>query len=237
MTLTHEDVQQLTAQFDASDHEEREGRTYIREGAITRRLDEVDPSWTWELLGQPVYRDGTVTVTGRLTVNGVWRDGVGMENIRTSKTGNEVNEAEKSAATDALKRAARLFGIGRYLLDLGKGQKPQPQTNRQQYQQRSQQTVNKTTGEISEDTTQFVSTKLIVKLTQKGKPFLIFPNVDEPNHYATDFTRDRLRKAGYNVDGWDKPGEYPLEPAALVSGAIDDSGYLNVTDLVQDMPM
>jgi len=46
------------------------------------------------------------------------------DNASRSKkeTGNtyttEANEGEKSAATDALKRCARLFGIGRYLLTL-----------------------------------------------------------------------------------------------------------------------
>lgn len=140
MTLTHEHVQQLTAQFDESDHEVKDGKTYIREGAITTRLDEIDPGWTWVLLGQPIYREGVVIQTGRLTVHGVKRDGVGMEKITISKAGAEVNEAEKSAATDALKRAARLFGIGRYLLDLGKGQKPQPQRR-----------VDKATGEITNE--------------------------------------------------------------------------------------
>jgi hypothetical protein len=231
MTLTHEDVQLLTAQFDASDHEERDGRTYIRERAITDRLDAVDPSWTWELLGQPVWRDGSVIQSGRLTVKGVWRDGVGMESVRITKTGSEANEAEKSAATDALKRAARLFGIGRYLLDLGKGQKPQRQTQQQTRQ------VDKTTGEITGDDVRFVCTKLTVRLNAQKKPYLIFEDTKNPSSFITDFSRDRLRKAGYNVDAWAKPGEYALDPPAWVSAAPDAKGYLNVTDIQQDIPL
>jgi hypothetical protein len=43
---------------------------------------------------------------------------LGQKEIVKTKQGGEANQAAKSAATDALKRAARLFGVGRYLLDL-----------------------------------------------------------------------------------------------------------------------
>lgn len=230
MTLTDEHVRLLTAQFDASDHEERDGRTYIREKAITDRLDEVDPSWTWELLGEPKHRDGVVVQAGRLTVHGVWRDGVGMESVRTTKTGGEANEAEKSAATDALKRAARLFGIGRYLLDLGKAQKPQ-----QRQTQGKQRQVDKETGEITGDV-RFVCSKLSVRMNAKQMPYLVFADT-ERTVIASDFSREHLRNAGYNVDGWDKVGEYVLKPPAIVTAATDAKGYLNVVEIQQDIPL
>lgn len=123
--LTQEQSEQLKQPFAVSDHEWLQGNAYITENAITNRLDEVDPSWEFNRL--EIYpRDNQIIATYRLTVSGVSRDGVGMAVIQLSKdkagnpTGREVNEAEKSAATDALKRAARLFGIGRYILSFPK---------------------------------------------------------------------------------------------------------------------
>lgn len=127
--LTHEDMAILKRPFAPQHHEFLKGNAYITEMAITERIEQVDPSWTMEQI--TLYkRDGLsmqAVCTMRLTIKGVSRDGVGMSaivptKVKESKEGKsevgEANEAEKSAATDALKRAARLFGIGRYLLDL-----------------------------------------------------------------------------------------------------------------------
>lgn len=120
MALTKEQSDQLKDFFPVQAHEFLSGNTYISEEAITNRLDDVDPSWEFHKL--EIHRDGvTVTAVYRLTVCGVSRDGVGMASVQLSKDKDrEVNEAEKSAATDALKRCARLFGIGRYILEMGK---------------------------------------------------------------------------------------------------------------------
>lgn len=120
MTLTKEMSDQLKDYFPVQAHEFLNGNTYITEEAITNRLDDVDPSWEFHKL--EIHRDGvTVTAVYRLTVCGVSRDGVGMASVQLSKDKDrEVNEAEKSAATDALKRCARLFGIGRYILEMGR---------------------------------------------------------------------------------------------------------------------
>lgn len=111
--ITPEQSAALKDYFPVEAHEFLQGKTYIREDDITDRLDEVDPSWTFERLDITV-RDAQVVAIFRLTVCGVWRDGVGMDSIKQGGAG----EAEKSAATDALKRAARLFGIGRYILSM-----------------------------------------------------------------------------------------------------------------------
>ena len=118
--ITSEQSEKLKDYFPVKSHEFLNGNTYISEEAITNRLDDVDPSWSLERLD--VYRnESVVTAIFRLTVCGVSRDGVGMAVVQLSKEKDrEVNEAEKSAATDALKRAARLFGIGRYILEMGK---------------------------------------------------------------------------------------------------------------------
>lgn len=135
MALSTEDVKALTAPFSFEDHEFTRGFAYITEQAITRRLDSVDPGWQFIVL--ETVRDTTsASVTGRLTVCGVSRDGVGTQSIEYAtfkdQTGErkpsldmagnprEAGEVRKGAATDALKRAARLFGIGRYILDAPK---------------------------------------------------------------------------------------------------------------------
>lgn len=118
--ITPDQSNALKDYFPVKSHEFLNGNTYITEEAITNRLDEVDPSWQFKKL--EVRREGsTVTAIYCLMVCGVERDGVGMATVQLNKDKDrEVNEAEKSAATDALKRCARLFGIGRYILEMGK---------------------------------------------------------------------------------------------------------------------
>lgn len=145
MTLTQEQSAQLKDFFPVDAHEFLQGKTYIREDDITDRLDKVDPSWEFIKL-DITNRDKQIIATYRLIVCGVSRDGVGMAQITMTKTGdNEANEAEKSAATDALKRAARLFGIGRYLLNLKGVNDPTSLAN----WLARQRGVNQSTGEIS----------------------------------------------------------------------------------------
>lgn len=118
MTLTREHLTILQRPFAPHEHEFLKGMTYITEDAITSRIEEVDPAWTLDVMNIS-SRDNIITCLVRLTINGVFRDGVGMNAITMTTDGKrEANEAEKAAATDALKRAARLFGIGRYLLSL-----------------------------------------------------------------------------------------------------------------------
>ncbi len=116
--ITADDLKILKSPFEPAQHEFLRGNTYITEAAINDRVEEVDPAWGFEILST-VPRAQKIIVTARMTIKGVARDGVGMETITMTKDGSaEANEAEKSAATDALKRCARLFGIGRYLLTL-----------------------------------------------------------------------------------------------------------------------
>jgi hypothetical protein len=81
---------------------------YTEEDPVSERLDTIDPNWTFEIRDK-VINGNAATVYARLTVCGVARDCVGE-----GKSGNP-GDAQKGAATDALKRGARLFGVGRYL--------------------------------------------------------------------------------------------------------------------------
>jgi hypothetical protein len=134
MSLTHEQVKELGRPFPLEAHEWRKGRNdkdyvYITETAVILRLNEVDPSWTLVITDRAereysTTRTNTKTgekytlgahelaITVSLTVCGVTRYGVGMAEIAP-----DAAEADKSAVTDALKRAARLFGVGGYLLN------------------------------------------------------------------------------------------------------------------------
>jgi len=110
MALTKEDLEILQRKFGPQEHEFLRGFAYITEDAVTARIEEVDPSWSLEVLHISTNGNNAV-VHVRMTVKGVARDGVGMQQIM-----ERAGEAEKGAATDAMKRAARLFGVGRYLI-------------------------------------------------------------------------------------------------------------------------
>jgi hypothetical protein len=77
---------------------------YLQHTDVQDRLEEVDPAWTTEVLKEERIGD-SVYVRIRLTVKGVSRENVGE--------GND----PKGAYSDALKRCAMLFGVGRYLYD------------------------------------------------------------------------------------------------------------------------
>src|SRR5690606_22829693 len=98
-----EDVITLKAHFTPEQHEFIRGMTYIREAAVTDRLEEVDPAWSLDIQRIDTRGEQCV-VTVRLTVKGVARDGVGMSKVSYTRDGEtEANEPEKAAATDALK--------------------------------------------------------------------------------------------------------------------------------------
>lgn len=86
---------------------------YVDARAVMDRLDAVCPNaWGFEI--EVIPNTPTPTVKGRLTVLGVVREDIG-----------EAGEGEagtlKAAASDALKRCAVHFGVGRYLYDLPLG--------------------------------------------------------------------------------------------------------------------
>ncbi|WP_216319078.1 single-stranded DNA-binding protein DdrA [Deinococcus aestuarii] len=85
---------------------------YVDARAVQDRLDAICPdAWSFEI--EVIPGTTSPTVKGRLTVLGVTREDIG-----------EAGEGEygtlKAASSDALKRCAVQFGIGRYLYDLPK---------------------------------------------------------------------------------------------------------------------
>lgn len=119
MSLSVEQLNLLKRPFRFAEHTFKPpyGFIYVAEAAVTARIEEVDPGWEVRLLNV-FTRERTTHALVSMTIMGTTRDGIGTQVIETTKDGDrEANESEKAAATDALRRAARLFGIGRYLLE------------------------------------------------------------------------------------------------------------------------
>lgn len=124
MDIRDIDWQQLRAPFLPSDMDfriqsihERDGKkqaivvAYIDARAVQDRLDDVVGPENWSFDWEPlVTGNGTVTVAkGTLTICGVSKSDVGD----AGKT-----EPTKASVSDALKRAAVMWGIGRYIYAL-----------------------------------------------------------------------------------------------------------------------
>lgn len=77
---------------------------YLQHTDVQDRLEMVDPAWTSEVINEERLGD-SVYVRIRMTLKGVSRENVGE------------GSDPKGAYSDALKRAAMLFGVGRYLYD------------------------------------------------------------------------------------------------------------------------
>lgn len=85
---------------------------YIQHTYFYNRLDSVDPDWSSEIVSTKRVIEKTerseyarVFVRMKMTVKGVSRENVGE------------GEDLKSATSDAMKRVAMLFGVGRYMYD------------------------------------------------------------------------------------------------------------------------
>lgn len=223
--MTPDDVKALTAPFEASEHEFLRGMTYLTESAITRRLDEVDPAWSFRI-SLVEHRADKVVVYAAMTVCGVTRESNGMEASEYRKDAdrvpeNEVNYPEKSAVTDALKRCARLFGIGRYILDLPQnvkdmraletwlssrnGSKPAAKTapapiNPQAFDSRKPDTRKK--ADAPKETAEFVCEPFVeAGIGKSGTPYIRF-EITGRDEWAYAFTREAFREAGWNVETW-----------------------------------
>jgi hypothetical protein len=102
------------------DHEikQRPGRgnmtfSYVDARAVMQRLDDVVTPAGWEFTSEVVADIGSdmPVVKGRLTVAGFVREDYGYPNS------DHDDEPIKAASSDALKRCAVMFGIGRHLYD------------------------------------------------------------------------------------------------------------------------
>lgn len=113
MTLTPEMVAKLCAKFPddklgvkAQSYNDKNNPTkvmlvlYLQHTDVAERLDEVDPNWSFRIISM-----GQGFAHGELTLGGAVRQNFGE------------GDDQKMAASDALKRCAVLFGVGRYLYE------------------------------------------------------------------------------------------------------------------------
>lgn len=117
--LTTPDIDILRRPFTSDEHEFHRGFPYVTEHAICRRIEAIDPAYEFHIT-EMSQREKQIIVRASLTIKGVTRQNIGMALIEKTKNDpdRDSGEAEKAAATDALKRCARLFGVGQYLLDV-----------------------------------------------------------------------------------------------------------------------
>lgn len=94
--------------------------SYVGHAAITDRLLDVDPGWSWEPMGVdpmglPVF-DASGGLWIKLTVNGVTRIGYGNAELKDHM---DVGAREKEAIGDAIRNASMRFGAALYLWHKG----------------------------------------------------------------------------------------------------------------------
>ena len=97
--------------------------SYVEGAEYIRRLNEAFAGeWSFEIVSHRVF-DGEVLVIGKLMAGGIVKTAFGGSAVTTNReTGEPISMADdfKAAATDSLKKACSLFGIGLSLYTNGK---------------------------------------------------------------------------------------------------------------------
>lgn len=152
---------------------------YVGHAAVTDRLLEVDPEWTWEPMsvdpqtGVPLLVNNGSTLWIKLTVLGVSRIGVGT--VEDGKF-----EAEKQLIGDAIRNAAMRFGVALDLWSKEDLSRPEESTHevRQNTSQPSealeepQESAAESVVEMASDETYASIGEGIQSLTEKGNSLL-----------------------------------------------------------------
>ncbi len=108
----------LTRPFEPHQVKQRPGHhgktlSYVDVAAVINRLNEGCDSWSFEVVSHDIH-EGEVIVMGKLTADGMVKSAFGGSAITIDKSGQVVSIADdlKAAASDALKKAASLLGVG-----------------------------------------------------------------------------------------------------------------------------
>lgn len=218
--LTPEQVRELRALFAPEQHQQIRGFWYVAEAAVCDRLSAVDPSWEWRVLSITRHDNGVVVVHGEMTVRGVVRHGIGQAAVMTTtrqdkRTGEsiayEANEAEKGAATDALRRAARLFGVGQYLLDM-------PKDSTGESLIRNAQQLAAWLNQIADNSPRgfLVAAEIEMGVAAGNKPYIAVAL--DRRYKAIAWSRQVFVDAGYGEEAatWTQPGTYVLSEPCRV---------------------
>jgi hypothetical protein len=106
--------------------------SYLETHVVIERLNEGCDAWSFEVVEHRVYKV-EVVVVGKLTADGVVKMAFGGSAITINDAGKVVSLADdlKAAASDALKKAASMLGVGlelyaRKSAALGRATEPRP---------------------------------------------------------------------------------------------------------------
>jgi len=115
----------LEAPFPPEQIRQREGKggqvlDYVEGSAVIQRLNEgLNGAWSFEVVEYRIHQDlGEVLVLGRLIAGGLVKTQFGSSKLTLHRETIEpvcLGDDLKAAATDALKKAATLLGVGLYL--------------------------------------------------------------------------------------------------------------------------
>jgi len=108
----------LTRPFEPHQIKQRPGQhgktlSYVDVTAVIARLNEACEAWSFEIVSHEI-QDGEAVVVGKLTADGIVKMAFGGAGLTFDKEGTVLSLADdlKSAASDALKKAASLLGVG-----------------------------------------------------------------------------------------------------------------------------
>lgn len=128
-------IRALEAPFGLDEHGFVEGNPYILKRAYRRRFSSVDPHWSEGAPEVIAHINNVISIRMSIVVAGAMRYGVGTGIAQTSRKDKNSGEkipldgfdldreyakALKSAASDALARAAQEFNVGWYLREIPK---------------------------------------------------------------------------------------------------------------------
>lgn len=109
-------LDKLAARFPQDAHYTRKGAfgkdlTYLSTSTVIYRLNSIGRAWDW-FIKEMIWQPDMLVVRGTLHIEGLGsRDGIGIQELSEKRGGDLV----KGASSDALKKAATLFGVGLYL--------------------------------------------------------------------------------------------------------------------------
>lgn len=109
--------------------------TYVMSPSVIKRLNAIsDYDWSFTIKDWEKTENDEIIVSACLELDGIKKEDFGGSQItKSKKNGKPINIVDdtKAAASDALKRTARLFGIGLHLWDDDhRKEKEKPETNK-----------------------------------------------------------------------------------------------------------
>jgi hypothetical protein len=124
-------IDKLSEGFPASEIKTRKGNfgntlQYLESSTVIHRLNEIVPEWNFKVIEHFQEKD-EVVVLGEMEISGIVHQQFGCSKITKHKdTGAEISlgDDRKAAVSDAIKKAASMFGVGLSLHSNGSSHPP-----------------------------------------------------------------------------------------------------------------